>query len=55
MVAAETAHTHAMNLNCLNGEIPVLQKEKTKLTHAVKASVKSQIYSDTLEEQKKHL
>ena len=44
-----------MNLTCPNGEIPVLQKEKTKLTHAVKASVKSKIYSDTLEEQKKHL
>ena len=43
-----------MNLTCPNGEIPVLKKEKTILIHAVKESFKSKVYSDTLEEQKKH-
>ena len=49
-----------MNKNCPTGEMPSFpdkswEKESTKLTLAVKASVKSKIHSDTLEEQKKHL
>ena len=60
VVPAEAAHTHAMNKNCPTGEMPAFpdkswEKESTKLTLAVKASVKSKIHSDTLEEQKKHL
>ena len=59
VIASEAVHTHAMNTTCLNGELPLFQdetcdKEKAKLTHKIKASVKSKVYSDCLEKQKSH-
>ena len=60
VVASEAVHTHAMNLNCFQGEMPTFpderwDKEKAKLTQEIKASVKLKVYSDSLEVQKKHL
>ena len=60
VVYSETVLTHAMSLNCVNGEIPtfpeeIREKEITKLTHKLKASVKTKVYSEVLEEQRRHL
>ena len=60
VVYSESVHTFAKPMNCVNGEVPVLcdnsnDKENTKLTLKVKASVKAKVYSDNLEEQRRHL
>ena len=49
-----------MSLNCVNGEIPtfpeeICEKEITKLTQKLKASVKTKVYSEVLKEQRRHL
>ena len=59
VIACEAIHTHALNLHCPAGDMPILQelsgKERAKLSHDMKASVKKKVFSDLHEEQKKHL
>ena len=60
VVACESVHNFAMNIQCPQGEMSSMQdqssdREKAKLSQAMKTSVKKKVYSDLHQEQKKHL
>ena len=59
-VACESVHNYVVNLHCPQGEMSSmpdqsLVKEKAKLIWEMSASVKKKVYSDSQQEQKRHL
>ena len=60
VVACESVHNFAINLHCPQGEMSSMpdqssDREKAKLSQAMKSSVKKKVYSDLHQKQKKHL